>query len=173
MKKKKKKTGHIQLDPPALLMGGLNPISHSCLRSDSCFCSVPGAGGKVLCSQVVLCCVAEKRIQQTLSSHVHCKWKGALCFAFTLKSWLPSSMHDRVLTLHFTQILSLNGGSRIHLKFGRSGFDPWVRTIPWRRERLPTPVLWSGEFHEHRSWQATVHGITKNWAQLSNFHWFP
>ena len=27
-----KKTGHIQLDPPALLMGGLNPISHSCLR---------------------------------------------------------------------------------------------------------------------------------------------
>ena len=28
------------------------------------------------------------------------------------------------------------------------GFDPWVGKIPWRRkERLPTPVFWSGEFH--------------------------
>ena len=28
-----------------------------------------------------------------------------------------------------------------------TGFDPWVGKIPWRRERLPTPVLWPGEFH--------------------------
>ena len=26
-------------------------------------------------------------------------------------------------------------------------FDPWVRKIPWRREWLPTPVFWLGEFH--------------------------
>ena len=30
---------------------------------------------------------------------------------------------------------------------GRLGFDPWVGKIPWRRERLPTPVFWPGEFH--------------------------
>ena len=30
---------------------------------------------------------------------------------------------------------------------GRSGFDPWVGKIPWRRERLPTAVFWPGEFH--------------------------
>ena len=30
----------------------------------------------------------------------------------------------------------------------RPGFDPWVGKIPWRRERLPTPVFWLGEFHE-------------------------
>ena len=30
-------------------------------------------------------------------------------------------------------------------------FDPWVRKIPWRRERLPTPVFFPGEFHAHRS----------------------
>ena len=30
---------------------------------------------------------------------------------------------------------------------GRPGFDPWVGKIPWRRERLPTPVFWPGEFH--------------------------
>ena len=28
-----------------------------------------------------------------------------------------------------------------------TGFDPWVRKIPWRKERLPTPVLWPEEFH--------------------------
>ena len=33
------------------------------------------------------------------------------------------------------------------------GFDPWVGKIPWRRERLPTPVFWPGEFHGlHRPW---------------------
>ena len=30
---------------------------------------------------------------------------------------------------------------------GRSGFNLWVEKIPWRRERLPTPVFWLGEFH--------------------------
>ena len=29
---------------------------------------------------------------------------------------------------------------------GRPGFDPWVGKIPWRRERLPTPGFWPGEF---------------------------
>ena len=29
----------------------------------------------------------------------------------------------------------------------RPGFDLWVEKIPWRRERLPTPVFWPGEFH--------------------------
>ena len=36
---------------------------------------------------------------------------------------------------------------RICLKCGRPSFDPWVRKILWRRQRLPTPVFWPGEFH--------------------------
>ena len=28
----------------------------------------------------------------------------------------------------------------------RPGFNPWLGKIPWRRERLPTPVFWPGEF---------------------------
>ena len=32
------------------------------------------------------------------------------------------------------------------------GFDPWVGKIPWRRERLPTPVFWPGEFHGLSPW---------------------
>ena len=34
-----------------------------------------------------------------------------------------------------------------HLQCGRPGFDPWVGKIPWRRERLPAPGFWPGEFH--------------------------
>ena len=30
---------------------------------------------------------------------------------------------------------------------GGPGFDPWAGKIPWRREQLPTPVFWPGEFH--------------------------
>ena len=29
----------------------------------------------------------------------------------------------------------------------RAGFNPWVGNMPWRRERLPTPVFWPGESH--------------------------
>ena len=32
----------------------------------------------------------------------------------------------------------------------RRRFDPWVGKIPWRRERQPTPVFLSGEFHGQR-----------------------
>ena len=29
----------------------------------------------------------------------------------------------------------------------RPWFNSWVRKICWRRDRLPTPVFWPGEFH--------------------------
>ena len=29
----------------------------------------------------------------------------------------------------------------------QEAFNLWVGKIPWRRERLPTPVFWPGEFH--------------------------
>ena len=38
-------------------------------------------------------------------------------------------------------------GYRICLQYGRPGFNPWVGKIPWRSERLLTPVFWPGEFH--------------------------
>ena len=33
------------------------------------------------------------------------------------------------------------------LQCRRPGFDPWDEKISWRRERLPTPVFWPGEFY--------------------------
>ena len=41
----------------------------------------------------------------------------------------------------------LSGKPPVLLQCGRPGFDPWDVRIPWRRERLPTPVFWPGEFH--------------------------
>ena len=41
----------------------------------------------------------------------------------------------------------------------------WVGKIPWRRERLPTPVFWPREFHGlYSPW------VTKSQTRLSNFH---
>ena len=39
----------------------------------------------------------------------------------------------------------------IHLQCKRPRFDPWVRKIPWRRERPPTPDFLPGESHGQRS----------------------
>ena len=54
----------------------------------------------------------------------------------------------------------------------RPGFDPWIRKIPWRRERLPTPVFLPGEPHGQRSLVGTVHGVTKSQTRLNDLH-FP
>ena len=35
----------------------------------------------------------------------------------------------------------------IRLQCGRPGLDPVVGKIPWRRQRLLTPIFWSGKFH--------------------------
>ena len=49
-------------------------------------------------------------------------------------------------------------------------WETWVRALgwedPWRRERLPTPVFWPGEFHG----LYIVHGVTKSRTQLKDFH---
>ena len=54
---------------------------------------------------------------------------------------------------------------KICLQCKRPGFDPRVGKIPWRRERLPTPVFWPGEFHGlYSPW------IAKSWTRLNDFH---
>ena len=40
-----------------------------------------------------------------------------------------------------------SAGKECACNAGDPGFNPWVGKIPWRRERLPTTVLWPGEFH--------------------------
>ena len=56
------------------------------------------------------------------------------------------------------------------MQCGKPGFDPWVGKIPWRRERLPTPVFWPEEFHGlHSPWGHKESGMTErlwlSWLQ--------
>ena len=44
------------------------------------------------------------------------------------------------------------------------GFDPWVRKIPWRRDRLPTRLFLE------ISKDCIVHRVTKSQTQMSGFH---
>jgi len=37
------------------------------------------------------------------------------------------------------------------LQCRRSGYNPWVGKIPWRRKWHPTPELFPEEFHGQRS----------------------
>ena len=59
-----------------------------------------------------------------------------------------------------------------HLQCRRSGFDPWVGKIPWRRGRLPTPVFWPGELHCLYSPWGCQESDTTEWLSL-HFTSFP
>ena len=64
-----------------------------------------------------------------------------------------------ILLHHFASLIS--AGKESTCNAGDLGL------IPWRRERLPTPVFWPGEFHGLHSY--IVHGVAKSWTRLSNF----
>ena len=58
---------------------------------------------------------------------------------------------------------------RILLQCRRPGFDPWVGKIPWRRERLPTPVFWPAEFHGQRrlvGYSLQGRRVRNDWSDL-------
>ena len=51
----------------------------------------------------------------------------------------------------------------------RPGFNLWAGKIPWRRERLPTPIFWPGEFHGlYSPWGHKESDTTEqlNWTEL-------
>ena len=53
------------------------------------------------------------------------------------------------------------------LQCGRPGFNPCDGKIPWRRERLPTPVFWSGEFHGPYRWWGRKESDTTEWLTFT------
>ena len=54
----------------------------------------------------------------------------------------------------------------IQTHYRNGGFDPCVGKIPWRRERLPTPVFWPGEFHGLYSQYIRYHSLKHLLQQL-------
>ena len=59
-------------------------------------------------------------------------------------------------------------GKRNCLQSRRSGFDPWLREILWRREWQPTPVFLPGESQGRGAWWATVCGVAKSQTRLND-----
>ena len=55
---------------------------------------------------------------------------------------------------------------RICLQCGKPGFDSWVGKIPWRRERIPTPVFWPGEFQGLSPWGRRESDTTEKLSKL-------
>ena len=49
----------------------------------------------------------------------------------------------------------------------RPGFNLWVGKIPWKKERLLTPVFWPGEFHGLYSPWSHKESDTTEWLALS------
>ena len=78
-----------------------------------------------------------------------------------IKLWLYLITEKNYLTVLIYTFIGLPwwlSWQRICLQCRRPGFNLWAWGDPWKRERLPTPVFWSGKFHGlHR-----VHGVTKN-----------
>ena len=46
-------------------------------------------------------------------------------------------------------------------------WETWVGKIPWRRERIPTPVFWPAEFHELSPWGRKESDMTERFSLTS------
>ena len=72
--------------------------------------------------------------------------------------------------LFYVGFPGVSDGKRICLQCRRPGFDPWVRTIPWKKEWQPAPIFLPGESHGLRSLMGCSPGVTKSQTQLSSSH---
>ena len=80
------------------------------------------------------------------------------------------SLLDIYIYMHiYTNIYGLPlwlSWQRICIRWGKPGFSPWVGKIPCRRERLPIPGFWPGEFHRlYRAWGRKESDMTE-WLSL-------
>ena len=77
----------------------------------------------------------------------------------------PCLMSSSLAGRFFTSSATWEAAYGCYCTCGRPGFDPWVGKIPWRRESYP--LHYSGL---ENSMDCIVHGVTKNWTRLSDFH---
>ena len=62
---------------------------------------------------------------------------------------------------------SLSASSPVAQLMKETRLDPWVRTIPWKRRRQPTPYFFLENPVDRGVWEATVHRVTRgsdDWA---------
>ena len=86
--------------------------------------------------------------QLRLRRDLHCYFFGMSMFG-----WLMPVCHFPLecLGMHMQMVPRWLSGQRIlrlqWRRCRRHGFNPWIRTIPWRREWQPTPVFLAVESH--------------------------
>ena len=82
-------------------------------------------------------------------------WTRVSCIASGFFFFLPTELSGKLLlptelagkpTPTFLGFSCGSAGKASACNAGDLG-DTWVGKIPWRRERLPIPVFWPGEFH--------------------------
>jgi len=85
----------------------------------------------------------------------HCRQIPLACVGSAHSGWttLGSPPH-KAACISQVHIAQAPGCSATALSQVGTVFHALPRKIPWRRERLPTPVFWPGEFH----------GVTKSWT---------
>ena len=88
------------------------------------------------------------------------------CIMFFLATPIPRAL-DRSVCLEFYSWLTYATWASLVAQLVKNlpaMQETWVQSLgweyPWRGERLPTPIFWSGEFH----------GVTKSQTWLSDFH---
>ena len=65
--------------------------------------------------------------------------------------WLLLMLGEEGALLFWSAFLVATMVTNLSLQYRRTGFDPWVEKMPWRREWLPTPVFLPVEFHGQRN----------------------
>ena len=55
-------------------------------------------------------------------------------------------------------------------QYGKCGFSPWIGKIPWEGNSYPLQCSGLENSMDRGAWQVTVHGVTKSWTWLRNFH---
>ena len=94
---------------------------------------------------------------------------SALCYRHNIYPWLQKYQRQILSSLLVwaslrAQLVKNPPAMR------KPGFDPWVGKIPWRRERLPTPVFWPGEFHGlYSPWGRKESDMTERLSHLLIF----
>ena len=134
-----------------MIRGGRNiPLEKSdrkyiyCRTHGPCLWHFPSAEPIYLCAMISSCVFKEKGLSAV---HQPNRWRFKHFLGF------PGGASDREPACQ----------CRRHK---RCGFEPWVREIPWRRARQPSPVFFLENPMERGAWWATVSRVTKNWTWL-------
>ena len=106
--------------------------------------------------------VSDRRYQEVtglLDFPMYMRVQSLSCVQFFATPW--TVIHQAPLSMRFSR---QQYWSRLPFPvpeaFPNPGFNPWIGKIPWRRERLPTPVFWPGLYSPWGQSQ----------TQLSDFH---